>query len=204
MCRRQVRRRRHFLAISAAKTPLVAATAVALVVIAAAVAVADVTAASDRLLPPPHRRLTAMAPLAAPICRCHGDRLRPEKDAAKRPPVAAAAGVCVAPATIAVVAVVAAAARRGCGWGVGGREGLVGGAWEGDSTVRFWSFWQFNFVVSSFCVFECTFVMCISKVLNSHDVTGISLTLARRAGCGDDRAGRYDCGLTVQASAHKC
>ena len=80
----------------------------------------------------------------------------------------------------------------------------MGGAWAGTRRLVFVHSGSLFFVVSSFCVFECTFVMCISKVLNSHDATGISLTFARRAGCGDDRAGRYDCGLTVQASAHKC
>ena len=76
-----------------------------------------------------------MAPLAAPICRRHGDRLRRATDAAKPPPVAAAAGVFVAPATIDVIAIVAAAAAEG----VGGEWEAGGAWWEGHvkGTRRF-------------------------------------------------------------------
>ena len=53
----------------------------------------------------------------------------------------------------------------------------MGGAWEGDSTVLgLGHFGTVDFFVYFFCVFQCTFVMCTSKVLNYHDATGVLLT----------------------------
>ena len=83
---------------------------------------------------------------------------------------------------------------------MGGREGLVGGAWEGDSTaLGLGHFGTVYCFVYSFCVFECTFVMCTNKVLNCHDMTGVLLTLAAGAGATESVVPRTTTGLAVES-----
>ena len=86
---------------------------------------------------------------------------------------------------------------------MGGREGSVGGAWAGTRRLVFVHSGSLFFVVSSFCVFECTFVMCISKVLNSHDVTGVWFTLVAWAGATERVVPRTTVGSDVGVTAYK-